>query len=339
MMAVTNTSGRYNAIVFSNYDRQRFENEYLKKLERFGVNVVRVISPDRGSMPESLDGIDTIIALVGMMSHAQYGAVKKWAKLHDKRFVHLDKHASSWEETFGPPNSPALALVPPPRSSEPMPTWVDPQMTIEAVPIEIPEPEVNETEELAKLYAVENAELRIKLAEATRTSVDPADLEQLARTRQKNAAALAVKTKMVNRLETENVRLQEAIESLRDRGLEVQPGDPQELERFTAQSAALELELSIKRRTMGEWELRMKQMVEDKKSTDLELLQAKEKIALLTRQQGTPREIIKEVIKEVVVNQGAENILRLVSSLQTMIDEEMMTPEEAFKKLSNKYRP
>ena len=120
------------------------------------------------------------------------------------------------------------------------------------------------------------------------------------------------------------------VQSLKMQLSSAQPLNPQELDRFTKQAAEREAELAAKRRTMSEWEARMRQTVEEKKGLETELSQAREKIALLTRQQPQP--------KEVIVDKGKENVQKLIAGLQTMIDEGMMTADEAFKKLAAKYK-
>lgn len=339
-MAAIESQKKEKAVVVSVYSREQFAAELIRKIERRGIEIVKLVNPDRGEFGKMPDGATIVLALTGLKS-MQYGFAKEWARKNGCRYTQLSKNAADWPDTFGTPN---LQLVPPPPPSSPKPVVLPPEpeepkpvQVVEALP-KVVEQGDSEAEELAKLYAIENAELRVKLAELTKTVIDPQDMEQLTKTRQKNAAALAVKTKMVNKLEAENVKLQEELEVLRKGGMVTKAVDTGEVTRLNQKVTTLEAELTAKRRTMNEWEVRMKKLVDEKSSLETDLVQARNKIAMLSRQQVQPKEVVKEVVKEVIVNKGSENMQRLIAGLQTMIDEGMLTAEEAFKKLSLKYK-
>jgi regulator of replication initiation timing len=325
------------AIVISNYPPKLYEEQFLKKLNRYGVDVVRVVSGDRGVLGDMPREVTTVIALTGMMAQNQCVAAKEWAKMHGRTFLQLYKNTSTWADILG---TPTLALVPqrPAPASQPIPpTWVEPQVAVETKPVNTQE--ANDAEELAKLYAIENAELRMKLEkldEANANGVDYQDFEQLAKTIQKSGSALAAKEKLITKLQEELLRFKEETAKLKSE-LPVMKekhaieagGLRGDVERLSKEVQRLEAELTSKRRTADTLEARMKQMVEEKKEIDQELAQARDKIAMTARQSTAPKEVLVPDVKP---------LQRLIVGLQSMIEEGMMTPAEAFEKLAAKYK-
>lgn len=336
MTTAVNETEKVKAVVFSNYDKHRYETEYRKKLERCGIDILRVMFPDRGFPAVLPDGVKLVIALVGMMSNAQIAVIKRWADTNGCRYVPLDKYSSSWPKALGFSPVQNLHLMPPARDSQEAEIIVaEPEPAKE---VKMQDKELEDLQELVKLYAIENAELKTELKTKVEwlTSIantSQEEIEKLTKTRQKNGAALAAKTKQVVKLEEENLRLYEEVRELRNHKSD--GGDHGDIIRKLEEKVReLESELGAKRRTMNTWEAKMREMVEEKRNLEIQLAEARERLA---RGNAQPvKEVVTEIVKEVVV--GTETIQRLIMSLQTMVDENMMTPEEALRKLSAKYR-
>lgn len=86
-----------NVIVYTNFPDKMFEEEFLPKLQRFNLNVLRTIKPDRG-MAASTEGADLLVALVATMAHSQYEGLQKMAKNAGLPLVALARQSSEWGE-------------------------------------------------------------------------------------------------------------------------------------------------------------------------------------------------------------------------------------------------
>jgi len=92
-----------NAVVFSNFPDDVFENELGPKLIEFGVRVLRVYRPDRVA-GDNLDmsQADVVIEFGDFMSHSQSEAIRKKVKILKRPLATLRRQSSEWPKVLGP---------------------------------------------------------------------------------------------------------------------------------------------------------------------------------------------------------------------------------------------
>lgn len=84
-----------NVIVYTNFPDKMFEKEFLPKLQRLDLNIIKTIKPDRG-VQASVEGAELLIALVATMAHSQYESLQRMAKNAGVPLVALARQSSEW---------------------------------------------------------------------------------------------------------------------------------------------------------------------------------------------------------------------------------------------------
>lgn len=84
-----------NVIVYTNFPDKMFEKEFLPKLQRLDLNILKTVKTDRGTSA-SVDGADLLIALVATMSHSQFESLQRLSKNTGVPLVPLARQSSEW---------------------------------------------------------------------------------------------------------------------------------------------------------------------------------------------------------------------------------------------------
>lgn len=98
-------------VVYSNFPEALVAKDITPKLERFGVEVLGVVSADRGKVTDSAEA-DALVAMVEKMSNAQRDKVKAIAKAAGKPYYPLTRASSDWVKYFGEPGIPVITVAP-----------------------------------------------------------------------------------------------------------------------------------------------------------------------------------------------------------------------------------
>ena len=85
------------AAVYTNFNQKMFEREFRPKLERMGIEIIRVIAPDKGYTADVSDA-EILIALIVTMSHGQFERIQTVARNSEKPLVPLGRKSSGWVE-------------------------------------------------------------------------------------------------------------------------------------------------------------------------------------------------------------------------------------------------
>lgn len=311
MMSAFKNNTQIKAVIFSNCAKGVFEQEYQRKLARYDLEILQVISPDRSKLVQPPEGATHLICLNQQMNDNQLGVAKVWAKNNGLAWVSLPRASSDWPRLLG--MQPSLVAVPAPPPSTKAPVVVEKaEMPVPPAPPPAPSPV---DAELATLYAKENEELRTEVRRLTELSqgyVPPEKHRQILDSLRSNAALLAGKTRKIEKLEKE-------LEALRLRPV---GGDGNELRKKVAE---LEKELGQKRQTMVAWEEKMKSLLKEKEELEGKLARA------VSARTTSPATVEK------IVYRAPEGLSKALTALLSMVDAGLMTSDEAFKKLATKY--
>lgn len=94
-------------VVFSSFPADILSNEIKPKLEKFGVEVLRVFQVDQWSRSstqlQDLGSADALVAMVEKMSLSQKDKIKAVAKSTGLRFIPITRRSSDWVQFFGEP--------------------------------------------------------------------------------------------------------------------------------------------------------------------------------------------------------------------------------------------
>lgn len=148
------------ATVFSKFPPRYFEETIHPKLKEYGVDVLRVVNPDRTPSCD-VSACEVVIALRDMMSHQDTANIRKLSRQYNKRYIALERKEASWQRELSalqqapvsvrsPANDtarvPSLTLVTAPPPSEP--EAEEPELGLEEQLVEV--------RQLLKLYEDES---------------------------------------------------------------------------------------------------------------------------------------------------------------------------------------
>jgi len=92
---------RMRAIVFSNFPKDTFENSLRPKFEALGIEVGKLVKPDRADGFADIRDFDFVVAMVELMSTGQKEKIKQLAKRSGKKYVPLNRQGATWRRDFG----------------------------------------------------------------------------------------------------------------------------------------------------------------------------------------------------------------------------------------------
>lgn len=95
-------------VIYTGFPEDLVAKDITPKLERFGVEVLKVVNIDRGTVSAVADA-DALCALVEKMSDSQRNKVKAVAKNANKKFIPLGRQSSEWVRYFGEPGPIVIA--------------------------------------------------------------------------------------------------------------------------------------------------------------------------------------------------------------------------------------
>lgn len=204
--------GNVKAVLFSNFPLDVFQNTLKPKFDAEGIEILRVVSADKG-LGQRCDDADVVIAMIELMSNGQRDRVKALAKKAGKPFVALYRKGAMWEknlmrvkEKFSD-KKPTLSLVTP-HSKGPLPNPVLPSTFFldEEPPTSIEPPPEYAKEELEELLNLALGEVeKLSLEHAARkdhVEEQRSLIEKLKLERNQMAAVVRQKEELNQTLET-----------------------------------------------------------------------------------------------------------------------------------------
>jgi len=118
------------AILFCNYELALINEKIKPKLDKFGVEILRVVNIDR-SGPVDVSRADAVIFMVDLMSEGQRKKIKNIARNGNKRLISLQLQGTDWGRAFAYLAQEATQQAVGAVSS---PAWVSPPSHLRAVP-------------------------------------------------------------------------------------------------------------------------------------------------------------------------------------------------------------
>ena len=177
----THEVAKLRAIIFSCHNARYYENSIEPKLERYHVETVRKIDPNKSNVVD-LSDCDVVILLLELMPSHHVSQIRAQAKKQGKELISLHRQVSDWERAFArkedqriagavkpisakfeaeprippkvtPPPAPSHSL-PPSVTKGPVPMWgkEDTSKSLPILPANIVE-EPLETEAISPEYA------------------------------------------------------------------------------------------------------------------------------------------------------------------------------------------
>jgi hypothetical protein len=153
---------KIRAVIFSCHNPRYYENTIEPKLERYHIETVKKIDPNKHST-QDLGDCDVVVLLLELMPSHHVSLIRQQAKQQGKELVVLHRQVSDWERAFArkedqrvagavkpisaahapeprlppkvtPPPPPSRSL-PPPATKEPVPMWGAVEPISSALPV------------------------------------------------------------------------------------------------------------------------------------------------------------------------------------------------------------
>lgn len=169
------------AVVFSKFPGRYFEETIRPKLRMHGVDVLKVVNPER-NVDCNISDCEAVITLTDLMGHSDTQRVKKIARQYNKRLIKLERKEAGWSKILEAPppvstRAPAndTRALPWPTIPLSVPPSVPPQVEEEEEAESSVEQQLAETKELLGMYEEENEKLveeKVELIERLKRSDD-----------------------------------------------------------------------------------------------------------------------------------------------------------------------